>query len=79
MLTITIMILIANIEEAYDPIRVDFDTVGVEFDEFKEGSEEGKKKTLLLWREEYSHPLLINSSNQTTAVFNEEIKDLQEM
>jgi hypothetical protein len=71
LLAITIMVLIMNIEEVYDPIKIDFENM--------ESDLEVKDQDLQKWREEYTHPLLLNSSGQNTAIFNAEVKDMEQV
>lgn len=52
-LAVTLMVLITSIEEANNPFKFDFES----FD----SDVPVKERELMKWREEYSHPLLLNS------------------
>ncbi len=71
LLAITLLILIMNIEELNDTFKLDTITNDSEI--------RVKDIDLEKWREEYSHPLLLNSSSEKTAIFNAEVKNLNQV
>ena len=81
MVVFTLIVIIFNIEQLFDPLSMV--KIDLEEEEYAGLSSKVKesdfdKKDFERWRREYMHPLLIGSASNNLAIFNTEVKRLED-